>query len=105
MAGQQRNLARCLFLHPVARQLFPDWGRQITACVARLCSVAGTTPDTPDASDLTNLVGELLLRSPDFAGLWERYEVTGRKPAHKTFSTHRSERSPSPRSHRTWRAQ
>lgn len=39
----------------------------------------------PDVPDLTNLVGELLLKSPDFAGLWERYEVTGRKPAHKTF--------------------
>lgn len=25
------------------------------------------------------------IKSPDFAGLWERYEVTGRKPAHKTF--------------------
>lgn len=30
-------------------------------------------------------MGELLLKSPDFAGLWERYEVTGRKPAQKTF--------------------
>lgn len=62
--------------------LFTDWDRQITACVARLRAIAGTAPDAPD---LTNLVGELLLKSPDFAGLWERYEVTGRKPAHKTF--------------------
>lgn len=46
------------------------------------CAVAGTAPD---ASDLTHLVGELLLKSPDFAGLWERYEVTGRKPAQKIF--------------------
>lgn len=30
-------------------------------------------------------MGELLLKSPDFAGLWERYEVTGRKHATKTF--------------------
>lgn len=78
----QRNLARYLFLHPAARDLFPDWDRQITGCVARLRAVAGTAPDAPD---LTRLVGELLLKSPDFAGLWERYEVTGRKPAHKTF--------------------
>ncbi|MFB8114541.1 helix-turn-helix transcriptional regulator [Streptomyces sp. NPDC055962] len=76
------NLARYLFLHPAARDLFPDWDRQITACVARLRATAGTAPDAPD---LTNLVGELLLKSPDFAGLWERYEVTGRKPAHKRF--------------------
>ncbi len=77
--ARQRNLARYLFLHPAARGLFTDWDRQITACVARLRAVAGTAPD------LTNLVGELLLKSPDFAGLWERYEVTGRRPAHKTF--------------------
>ncbi|MFI8287524.1 helix-turn-helix transcriptional regulator [Streptomyces sp. NPDC085614] len=77
-----RNLARYLFLHPAARALFPDRARQITACVARLRAVAGIAPDAPD---LTNLVGELLLKSPDFARLWERYEVTGRKPAQKTF--------------------
>lgn len=79
---KHRNLARYLFLHPTARTLFPDWDRQITGCVARLRTVAGIAPDAPD---LTHLVGELLLKSPDFAGLWERYEVTGRKPAQKTF--------------------
>lgn len=79
---KQRSLARYLFLHPASRDLFTDWDRQITGCVARLRAIAGTAPDAPD---LTNLVGELLLKSPDFAGLWERYEVTGRKPAHKTF--------------------
>ncbi|MFG3250300.1 helix-turn-helix transcriptional regulator [Streptomyces sp. NPDC048187] len=77
-----RNLARYLFLHPAARDLFGDWDRQVTGCVARLRAVAGTAPDAPD---LTSLVGELLLKSPDFARLWERYEVTGRKPARKTF--------------------
>jgi len=81
--AKQRNLARYLFLHPAARDLFADnWDRQITGCVARLRAIAGTAPDAPD---LTNLVGELLLKSPDFAGLWERYEVTGRKPVQKTF--------------------
>ncbi|CAM5267155.1 Putative DNA-binding protein OS=Streptomyces tendae OX=1932 GN=llpRV PE=4 SV=1 [Streptomyces tendae] len=78
-----RNLARYLFLHPAARDLFTDWDRQITACVARLRATTSTAPDAPD---LTNLVGELLLKSPDFARLWERYEgFTGRKPAQKTF--------------------
>lgn len=45
-------------------------------------ALAGTDPDAPD---LTTLVGELLLKSRDFAGLWERYDVTGRKYATKTF--------------------
>ncbi|GAA1176180.1 transcriptional regulator with XRE-family HTH domain [Kitasatospora gansuensis] len=78
----QRNLARYLFLHPVARDLFPDWDIQVRACVARLRALAGTAPDAPD---LTTLVGELVLKSPDFARLWERYDVTGRKATHKTF--------------------
>jgi hypothetical protein len=44
--------------------------------------VAGTDPDAPD---LTGLVGELLLKSPDFVKLWERYDVVGRKKSQKTF--------------------
>ena len=80
--ARQRNLARYMFLHPAARTLFPDWNTQVRGCVARLRAQAGTAPDAPD---LTTLVGELLLKSPDFARLWERYEVTGRKPARKTF--------------------
>ncbi|WP_250562518.1 helix-turn-helix transcriptional regulator [Sphaerisporangium fuscum] len=79
---KQRNLARYLFLHPTARELFPDWHTQVRGCAARLRAQAGTDPDAPD---LTNLVGELLLKSPDFAKLWERYDVKGRKPPHKTF--------------------
>lgn len=30
-------------------------------------------------------MGELLFKSPDFAKLWERYEVVGRKRIRKTF--------------------
>ncbi|HEU5027143.1 MAG TPA: helix-turn-helix transcriptional regulator [Spirillospora sp.] len=80
--AKHRNLARYLFLHPAARDLFPDWDAQVRGCVARLRAQAGTAPD---ALDLTSLVGELLVKSPDFAKLWDRYEVTGRKPARKTF--------------------
>ncbi|MFF2729849.1 helix-turn-helix transcriptional regulator [Streptomyces sp. NPDC058008] len=80
--ARQRNLARYLFLHPAAREVFTDWDNQIRGCVARLRALAGTDPDAPD---LTRLVGELLLKSPDFAGLWERYEVTGRTYATKSF--------------------
>ena len=78
----QRNLARYVFLHPVARDLFEDWGNQVRGCVARLRALAGTDADAPD---LTQLVGELLLKSPDFARLWERYEVKGHRQGRKTL--------------------
>ena len=79
---QQRNTARYLFLHPAARELYPDWDQQIRSCVARLRALAGTDPDAPD---LAHLVGELLLKSPDFARLWERYDVRGHTHGKKTF--------------------
>ena len=79
----QRNIARFLFLHPAAREVYGDWDYQIRGCVARLRALAGTDPDAPD---LAALVGELLLKSPDFTKLWERYEVTRRTmPPKKTF--------------------
>ena len=81
---RQRNLARYLFLHPQSRELYADWTTQIRGCVARLRALAGTDPDAPD---LAGLIGELLLKSPDFAKLWDRYDVArashGQKP--KTF--------------------
>ncbi|SEM56092.1 helix-turn-helix transcriptional regulator [Streptacidiphilus jiangxiensis] len=78
----ERNLARYVFLHPAARDLFPDWENQVRGCVARLRALAGTDPDAPD---LARLVGELLLKSPDFARLWERHEVRPRPYGSKTF--------------------
>ncbi len=79
---KQRNLARYVFLHPAARDLFDDWDNQVRGCVARLRALAGTDPDAPD---LAHLVGELLLKSREFARLWERYEVKGHSHGHKTF--------------------
>ncbi|WP_327394067.1 helix-turn-helix transcriptional regulator [Streptomyces phaeochromogenes] len=79
---KQRNIARYVFLHPAARDLFHDWGNQVRGCVAHLRALAGTDPDSPD---LTRLVGELLLKSPEFARLWERYDVRIRSYGRKTF--------------------
>ena len=78
----RRNIVRYVFLHPAARSLFEDWEKQIRGCVARLRTLAGVEPDAPD---LTDLVDELLLKSPDFARLWERYDVKGNTTGRKTF--------------------
>jgi hypothetical protein len=81
--AKQRNIARYVFLHPAARDLFgEDWTNQVRGCVARLRALDGTDPDAPD---LAHLVGELLLKSPDFARMWERYDVRGRTQGRKTF--------------------
>ncbi|MFK0159391.1 helix-turn-helix transcriptional regulator [Streptomyces sp. NPDC090499] len=79
---KQRNLARYAFLHPAAREVFADREHTLRGCVARLRALAGTDPDAPD---LTALVGELLLKSPDFARLWERYEVKAHAFGRKTY--------------------
>ncbi|QQM38633.1 helix-turn-helix transcriptional regulator [Streptomyces liliifuscus] len=79
---RQRNIARYVFLHPAARSLFHDWATQVRGCVARLRALAGTDPDAPD---LTRLAGELLLKSPEFARLWERYDIKGHSHGRKTF--------------------
>ncbi|UFQ99747.1 hypothetical protein KBP30_41445 [Streptomyces sp. Go40/10] len=44
-------------------------GRADPACVGRLRPLAGVEPN---AADLTRLVGELMARSQEFAGLWNR---------------------------------
>jgi transcriptional regulator with XRE-family HTH domain len=81
----QRNLGRFLFLHPAARDIYADWDSQVRACVARMRALAGTEPDAPD---LAALAGELLVKSPEFARLWERYDVTTRTAGQKKTFRH-----------------
>jgi transcriptional regulator with XRE-family HTH domain len=81
--AKHRNVARYVFLHPAARALFDSaWHSQVRGCVARLRALAGTDPDAPD---LAALAGELLLKSPEFVKLWERYDVRPHSSATKTF--------------------
>lgn len=79
----QRNVVRWLALHPAARALYrDDWENQIRGCVARLRALAGTDPDAPG---LAPLIDELRDRSPDFARLWEQYDIQGHTTGDKTF--------------------
>jgi len=70
--ARQRNTIAYTFLHPAARDLWPEWEQKARGCVAQLRAIAGSDPDAPD---LAALVGELLVKSPDFGRLWSRYEV------------------------------
>ncbi|MEV0241646.1 helix-turn-helix domain-containing protein [Streptomyces sp. NPDC050674] len=79
---EQRNLTRYIFLHPVGRTLYEPWEETVALSVAHLRAVGGADPDDPE---LTVLVGELMLKSPEFARLWERYDVCERGGGQKAF--------------------
>ncbi|MGW0610636.1 helix-turn-helix domain-containing protein [Streptomyces sp. NPDC002788] len=78
----QRNLTRYIFLHPVGRTLYEPWEETVALSVAHLRAVAGVDTDDPE---LTALVGELMLKSPEFARCWERYDVCERGGGQKRF--------------------
>ncbi|MFE3516035.1 helix-turn-helix domain-containing protein [Streptomyces sp. NPDC059166] len=82
MPEDQRNLTRYLFLHPVGRTLYEPWEETVALSVAHLRAVAGADPDDPE---LTALVGELALKSAEFARIWERYDVCERGGGQKSF--------------------
>jgi MmyB-like transcription regulator ligand binding domain len=80
---RQRNTVRYLFLHPTARTLFPHWETVASEAVAHLRAIAGTDPDAPD---LTALVGELVVKSDEFATMWKRYDVKVKGGGRKHFN-------------------
>jgi transcriptional regulator with XRE-family HTH domain len=80
--ARQRNTIRYTFLHPAARALWPDWEQKARGCVAHLRAVAGSDPDAPD---LAAIIGELIVKSPDFTRLWDRYEVRRMGDGEKVF--------------------
>lgn len=77
---QPPNGLRFTFLDPVARTFYVDWERVARDLVASLRTEAGRMPGDPTVS---NLVGELATRSPEFASWWAahnvRYHRTGTK--------------------------
>ena len=67
----ETNLLRAIFLKPSARTFYRDWDRISEGCIAAL-RAANTDPDDPN---LVELVGELVLKSAEFARLWARHDV------------------------------
>jgi transcriptional regulator with XRE-family HTH domain len=73
-ANPQRpvNLARFVFLDPRAREFYIDWDGIAAAGVGNLRVEAGRDPYD---RDLTDLVGELSMRSDDFRIRWAAHDV------------------------------
>jgi hypothetical protein len=80
---QPANSARFTFLDAAAHDFYADWERTARDLVAHLRSEAGRNPYD---RDLSNLVGELSTRSPEFRTWWAahnvRYHQTGVKRLH-----------------------
>ncbi|MEV8320354.1 helix-turn-helix transcriptional regulator [Streptomyces sp. NPDC059900] len=70
--AERPNLARMLFLDPHTRALYADWAAKAKAVVENLRMVAGRYPD--DAL-LTSLIGELTVKSAEFAAMWADHGV------------------------------
>jgi transcriptional regulator with XRE-family HTH domain len=66
------NMVRLIFLDPSAREIYPDWDDVARDTVAVLRGRVGPDLDDPR---LTDLVGELSLKSEEFRRLWARHDV------------------------------
>ncbi len=66
------NAPRYIFLDPRAREFYADWERTARDVVAVLRSAAGRNPYD---RDLTDLVGELSVRSDEFRAFWAQHNV------------------------------
>ncbi|MGN9913124.1 helix-turn-helix transcriptional regulator [Phytohabitans sp. LJ34] len=76
------NQLRVMFLDPEARRIYADWDTVAAETVATLRASAGTDLDDPR---LTELVGELSLKSEDFRRLWARHDVGVKTAGTKRF--------------------
>ncbi|GGU50298.1 transcriptional regulator [Streptomyces albospinus] len=67
------NTQRLFFLDPHTRELYPERDEEARRAVAALRVAAGKFPDDPQ---LTELIGELSMKSTEFSTLWPRHAVS-----------------------------
>jgi transcriptional regulator with XRE-family HTH domain len=67
------NLVRATFLDPRVHDMYGDWEHRSANTVASLRALVG--PEGGDDPRLTELVGELSVRSERFRQLWARHDV------------------------------
>jgi transcriptional regulator with XRE-family HTH domain len=79
---RERNLARFMFLNEAARELYVDWERCAAEMVSTLRLRAGRHPDD---RLLTELVGELVIKSPEFRAWWAGHTVCEKTHGAKRF--------------------
>ncbi|MYW04741.1 helix-turn-helix transcriptional regulator [Streptomyces sp. SID3343] len=70
--GLRPNMARLVFLDAHTRDLYTDWPAKAKAVVGNLRLTAGRHPQDPL---LAALIGELTMRSPEFATMWANHRI------------------------------
>ncbi|MFD9430844.1 helix-turn-helix domain-containing protein [Streptomyces sp. NPDC060002] len=70
--GRRPNMAKLVFLDAHTRELYTDWPAKARAVVGNLRLTAGRYPEDPL---LAGLVGELSMRSPEFAAMWADHRI------------------------------
>ncbi len=66
------NMAQLVFLDAHTRALYADWPAKARAVVGTLRAASAHHPDDPA---LAALVGELAVKSPEFAAMWADHKV------------------------------
>ena len=82
LPDDRRNLLWFVFMVPSTRTLLVDWESEAALTVAALRAEAGQDLSKPDYQELIN---DLLEGSPDFAAIWARQDVRGRREGLKRF--------------------
>jgi transcriptional regulator with XRE-family HTH domain len=70
--AERPNAVRMVFLDAHTRDLYADWSRKARDVAGRLRLAVGEYPDDPH---LAALIGELSMRSTQFAALWAEHRV------------------------------
>ena len=80
--AERPNMSLMLFLDEPYRDLYVDWKTKARSNVADLRKHSVAHPDDPR---LTAVVGELSMKSPEFAALWAAHPVRGCDPVRRDY--------------------
>ncbi len=83
MTSFERNSVWRLFTSPTQRQMLVDWEGHARRLLAKFRASCGRYPGDPR---LTELIQDLMLRSPEFRAWWPNHEVLGAEEGQKTFN-------------------
>jgi transcriptional regulator with XRE-family HTH domain len=70
---QRPNLVKMMFLDPAMRDLLVDWNNQARNVASYLRMASSDQPDDPQ---LAELIGELSIKSAEFARIWAAHPVS-----------------------------